>query len=142
MFFNDLARLKTRPNRDDNCVATYSAGGIVFRMENAANEIVARVSSSHVLTFTCPVLTISSSSSSSVSVSEESDSFVLTPLDLSQQTNGRYRTDWDTTEGYLGGHGLGLSSTKVEDDVSGRPCNRVSSWNVPKFYLYRFHVLQ
>jgi hypothetical protein len=69
MFFPDLALLKSKPNGSDNCVANYSPDRILFHIENKENEFVALVSSSHVVSFTSSVLTITSSSSSSVSVS-------------------------------------------------------------------------
>jgi hypothetical protein len=75
-------------------VANYNKERIVFHIQNAENEFVALVSSSHALAFPSSALTINPSSSSSVSVSVEvSDSFVLMFLDLSQQANGRYRSD-------------------------------------------------
>jgi hypothetical protein len=93
LFFTDQAKLKTKPNNRNNCVANYTKERIVFQIDNEDNEFVALVSSSHALAFTSSVLTITPSSSSSVSVSVEvSDSFVLTFLDLSQQANGRYRS--------------------------------------------------
>ena len=60
----------------------------MFHIENEENAVVALVSSFYDPAFASSVLTISSSYSSSVSISvEESNSFVLTILDLSQQTN-------------------------------------------------------
>jgi hypothetical protein len=68
-------------------VANYSPDRIVFHIENAEDDVVALVSypmSLHLLLR----LTITSSYSSSVSISiEESNSFVLTILDLSQLAN-------------------------------------------------------
>jgi hypothetical protein len=84
MFFTNLERLKSKPNGRDDCVANYSPDRILFHIESHENEVVALVSSFHVLAFTSS-LTISSSSSSSVSVSvKQSNSFVLKFLDFSQ----------------------------------------------------------
>jgi hypothetical protein len=69
MFFPNLTRLKSKPDGQRDCVANYSPDRILFHIENAVDEVVAVVSSSHVLAFTFSVLKITLSSSSSVSVS-------------------------------------------------------------------------
>ena len=66
----------------------------MFHIEGAENELVALVSSSHVLAFTPSILTITSPSSSSVSVSVvKSDPFVLTFLYFSHYADDRDRPD-------------------------------------------------
>ena len=47
LFFPVLARLKTKPNGHDFCVADYSSDRIVFHVENRPAEVVALVSSFH-----------------------------------------------------------------------------------------------
>ena len=78
LIFTDLSRLKTRPDDRDYCAADYSPDRIVFHIKGVEKDVLAVVSSSHILALTSWVLTLTSSSSSSVSVTvEESDSFVL-----------------------------------------------------------------
>jgi hypothetical protein len=57
LFFTALARLQTKPDGSRNCVAIYSQDNIVFHIEGAVDEVVALVSSSHVIAFTSSVLT-------------------------------------------------------------------------------------
>jgi hypothetical protein len=47
LFFPVLARLQTKPNGHDFCVADYSPDRIVFHVENKPAEFVALVSSFH-----------------------------------------------------------------------------------------------
>jgi hypothetical protein len=145
MFFTDLAKLKTKPNNRENCVANYTKERIVFHIQNAENEFVALVSSSHALAFTSSVLTITSSSSSSVSVSvEESDS--CADVSGSQPTNqcpisARWMlVIYRRLPGKILNRHLRARVPPRVPKLSKRPRSRVSSWTVPNLYLNRFRV--
>jgi len=50
--YTDVAKLHTRPNGSEHCVANYSPDRIVFHIEGKPNEVVAQVS----LGFPCPCI--------------------------------------------------------------------------------------